>query len=407
MATFRYKARDKSGEAVLATVEAESSSTVVDQLKRQGLQIVYLEEAASPVPGFLQLIIDKIRASTRSSETILFTRQLALMVRSGLPLVDSIEGIAEQKISPAFRDVITALSDDLRGGKSFSEALQNQPVFFSSFYVSMVRSGEATGTLEQVLERLADVGEEEQELKGKVISAMAYPLLLVTLAMGVVTYLLTAVLPRFFLIFEESGVVLPLPTRLLLGVSFLARIFWFFIPLVIGAVGYLLFRVSRSPEGQIRIHRAVLAIPFFGDLILKTIFARMFRVMHSLLRSGIAAVPALVVLEDLAGNRVISSAIARIRSAVVGGASLAEPFRSEKIFPATVSQLIAVGEKTGSLDETCRHLSDYYEREVARVLRTMTSVLEPLLLLAVGMLVAFIALSVLLPIFQLIRVYRR
>ncbi len=408
MATFRYKARDKKGSPFVSTVEADSPKEVADLLRKQGLQIIYLEEPQKDYSAALyQGVLQRLKAASRPVEVVLFTRQLALMVRAGLPLVDGIEGIAQQDISPALKMVIGSLSENLRSGKAFSEALSQHPAFFPAFYVSMVKSGETAGILEEVLERLADIGERGMELKGRVRAALAYPVLLVFLSCGIVTFLLVHVLPRFFLIFEESGVVLPLPTRILLAVSFLLQKCWFLVPLGLIAVFYGFLKMKARPEGRYRIDEAILRIPFLGPLLLRTVFARAFGIMASLLKSGIAVVPALIVVEDLVGNQAVARALVRVREAVVGGASLSAPFRAEKIFPPTISQLVSVGERTGSLDETFRHLGNYYEREVERALRMMTSVLEPLLLLVVGSLVAFIALSVLLPIFQLIKVFRR
>jgi len=407
MATFRYKARDKTGAAFIATIEAEDSRVVAELLRKQGLQIITLEQPKETASSFFDALLQKIKRASRPDEVVLITRQLALMVRSGLPLVDGIEAIAEQDVSPDLRKILVSLSEDLRAGRAFSEALQRFPAFFPAFYVSMVRSGEAAGILEEILERLATIGEDEMELKGRVRAALAYPALLIILSVSIVTFLLINVLPRFFQIFQEAGASLPLPTKVLLGISYLLRTFWFMIPigLVLGVRWFVL--TSAKPEGRYRLHAFLLRAPFVGRLILQTILARSFQIMASLLKSGIAVVPALNVLEDLVGNLVVSRTISRIREAVIGGAALSEPFRSEKIFPPAVGQLISVGEKTGTLDVTFRHLGDYYEREVDRSLRTLTSVLEPLLLLGVGTIVAFIALSVLLPIFQLIKVFRR
>lgn len=406
MATFRYKARDKAGTATVASLEGESRDAVARQLRGQGLQIITLEEAQGAALDLEQLL-QRVRRAPRPQEVVLFTRQLALMVRSGLPLIEGIEGLAGQAFSPAFKQTLAALSGDLQGGKSFSEALARAPACFPTFYVSMVKAGETAGMLDEVLERLASIGESEMELKGRVRAALAYPVLLVFLSFGIVTFLLVFILPRFIGIFEESGVALPLPTRILLGVSFLLRKFWFLLPLGLGVGGFWLARFRRSPEGRLWIHRAILRTPYFGPLILKTILARAFRILSSLLRSGIPAVPALAVAEELMGNQVLAQAVARVREQVIGGKSLAEPFRAEKVFPGTIAQLVTVGERTGALDTVFLHLADYYEGEVDRALRAMTSVLEPVLLLSMGLFVGFIALSVLLPIFQLIRVFQR
>ena len=406
MAVYQYKARDKAGVATTASMEADSSEVVTELLRKKGLQVVYIQESRGLLV-LLEALSRRFRRSSRPREVVSFTRQLALLVRAGIPLVDGIESLSEQPFSPAFKETLKVLGEDLRRGKSFSEGLSRHPAAFSNFAVSMIKSAETAGILDEVLERLASIAEGEQELKGQVSTALTYPILLVFLALGVVTFLLTGVLPGVVGIFEESGILLPLSTRILLGISAFLQKFGFLLPIFIGAAIFLAVRYYRTPAGRIRVDGLFLRLPFFGNLLKLTIFARSFKALASLLKSGIAAVPALEVMEELVGNRVVARSILRIRQGVIGGTSLSEPFRSEKIFPPTVVQLVAVGERTGTLDESFLHLGDYYEQEVERSLKVMTSLLEPLLLLVMGLLVAFIALSVLLPIFQLVRVFQR
>ena len=405
MAMFRYKARDKAGIPLTGTVEAESQTAVTASLRELGYQIIYVEEH-----GGLPVVLEKLAQQfqrTRPQEIIFFTRQISMMVKAGLPLVSAIEGMTEQHFSPRFKRTLLMLVEDLRGGTSFSEALARHPLLFSRFYISMVKSGETAGILDQVLERLAAIGEEEQEMKGRIRSALAYPCLLVVLSLGIVTFLLVAILPKFVGIFEESGVRLPLPTIVLLGISRVLRRTWFVLPFLVFLAVWAIRRYSRTPRGRYRLHQWILGAPIIGALIHKTILARFCRIMAALLKSGIPVVPALTVMNDVVGNEVMAQAITHVREAIIGGSALAEPFRLSRVFPPTVVQMVAVGERTGTLDQMLLHLGEYYDAEVERGLRTMTSLLEPLLLLVMGMLVGFIALSVLLPIFQLIKVFKR
>ena len=405
MTSYRYKARDKSGVATVAVAAAASRSELNSLLRKQGLQVVYIEEARG-VGIVLDQALSRLKKRSRPGEVVSFTRQMALLVRSGIPLVDAIETLAEQSFSPFFKEVLSSLSKDLRQGRSFSESLEQHPAVFSPFSVSMVKSAETAGILDQVLDRLASLGEEETELKGHVTSALVYPVLLVVLSMAVVFFLVAFVLPKFIAIFDDSDVVLPLPTRILLFFSELVRNFWFLIPAFAGGAVWAGRRYLRQPQGRSAFHRWVLKVPFLGPLLIRTLLARAFRVLAALLKSGVAAVPALAVTEDLLGNEVLSGAVGRIRRAVIGGAPLSEPFRAEKVFPSTVVQLVAVGERTGTLDESFLHLADYYDKEVAKGLRTFTALLEPALLLVMGLVVGFVALSVLLPIFQLVKVFQ-
>lgn len=406
MATFRYKARDKTGIALVGSVEAESQTAVTASLRELGYQIIFVEEQRLGLSSLIGRLTERLRRSS-PREVIFCTRQLAMMARAGLPLVEALQGMTEQPFSPRFKRILLTLVEDLRGGTSFSEALARHPQVFSRFYISMVKSGETAGILDEVLERLAAIGEEEMELKGQIRSALAYPCLLVLLSCGIVTFLLTAVLPKFVGIFEESGVALPLPTVVLLSISRMLQRFWYVVPLGIFLGFVALRRYTRTPRGRYRLHQRILHLPILGALIHKTILSRFCRIMASLLKSGIPAVPALTITHEVVGNEVVAQAINHVREAIIGGASLAEPFRLSGAFPPTVVQMVAVGERTGTLDQMFLHLGDYYNSEVARGLRTMTSLLEPLLLLFMGLLVGFIALSVLLPIFQLVKVFKR
>lgn len=405
MPQFRYKARDKSGVAVTGVVQAESSKAVSLSLRQLGYHIVFVEEFAG-LPALLQKFRQQMERSG-PMEVVLFTRQLAMMVKAGLPLVDSIQGCSLQATSASFRKELVLLVEELKGGASFSEALAKHPRLFSNFHISMVRAGESAGILDQVLERLAVIGEEEMELKGRIQSALVYPVLLVVMSLGIVVFLMTAILPKFVGIFEEAGAQLPLPTVILLGGSRLLQQFWLLIPVAGFAAFAALRRYAATPQGKYRLHGLLLKLPILGPIVHKTILTRFTRIMGSLLKSGIQAVAALTITQEVVGNQVARQALVHIREAVIGGSNLADPFRMSHVFPPTLVQMVAVGEKTGTLDEILLHLSDFYDVEVERGLRTLTSTLEPILLLVMGLIVGFIALSVLLPIFSLVRVFRK
>ncbi len=405
MPQYRYKARDRSGIAVTGVVEAESSKAVSLSLRELDYQIVFVREFSGPA-AFLQRLSKQFQRQS-ARDVIFFTRQLALMVRSGLPLVDAIQSTAVQTTSLPFRKALILLLEDLKGGSSFSEALAHHPRTFSNLMVSMVRAGEAAGVLGEVLDRLATLGEEELELRGRIRSAIAYPVLLTVMSLGIVMYLVIAVLPRFVGIFEEAGAALPLPTMILMGISRFLQAFWFLLPLGLSVAVFSFRRYARKPHGRHRLHTWLLAFPVIGNLVRKTILTQFCRVMGSLLRSGIQAVSALTITQDVVGNEAVRRALEHIRVAVIGGSNLAETFRMSQVFPPTLVQMVSVGERTGTLEEILLRLSDFYDAELERDLRTLTSTLEPALLLIMGLLVGFIALSVLLPIFQLVQLFKR
>ncbi len=405
MPKFRYKARDHTGIAVGGVVEAETQKAVSISLRELGYQVVSVSEFGG-LEAALQKLSQRFQRH-KPQEVVAFTRQLSLMIRAGLPLIDGIKSTSEQSASPQFRKVLILLVEDLKGGASFSESMAKHPKFFSNFMISMVRAGEAAGILDEVLERLAAIGEEEMELKGRIQAALTYPCLLVVMSLGIVTFLLVAVLPKFVGIFEEAGAQLPVPTVILLATSRFLQTFWFVPPLLIGGAILLLQRYISTAKGRYKVHQILLRLPPVGILFQKTILARFSRIMGALLKSGIQAVAALTITQEVVGNDVVKRAIGHIREAVIGGSNLADPFRVSQVFPSTLVSMIAVGERTGALDDILLHASEYYDAEVERALRTLTSVLEPLLLLVMGALIAFIALSVLLPIFQLVKVFRQ
>lgn len=405
MAQFRYKARDKSGVAVTGVVQADNGKAVSISLRQLGYHVVYVEEFGG-LPALLQQFRQRLERPG-SKEVVFFIRQLAMMLKAGLPLVDSIHGCSLQTTSASFRKDLVLLVENLKGGVSFSEAMTKHPKLFSNFHISMVRAGETAGILDQVLDRLAAIGEEEMELKGRIQSALIYPALLVVMSVGIIIFLMTAILPKFVSIFEEAGAQLPIPTVILLTLSRILQEFWYLVPAVIFGGVVTLRRYARSPQGMYRLHSWLLKMPIIGPLTHKTILTRFTRIMGSLLKSGIQAVTALAITQEVVGNQVARQVLVHIREAVIAGSNLAEPFRMSQIFPPTLVQMVAVGEKTGTLDEILLHLSDFYDTEVERDLRALTSTLEPLLLLVMGLIVGFIALSVLLPIFQLVKVFRK
>ncbi len=303
MPQFRYKARDRTGIAITGVVEAESQKAVSLSLRELGYQIITIEEF-----GGLAVLFQRFQQTFqayRPQEVVFFTRQLAMMVRAGLPLVDAIQGTTTQAVSIPFRKALILLVEDLRGGMSFSEALAKHSRFFPNLYISMVRAGEAAGILDQVLDRLASIGEEEMEFKGRIRSALVYPCLLVVMSILIVSFLLIAVLPKFVGIFEEAGAQLPLPTRILLGISGFLQSFWFLIPFAFLGLVAFLRRYLKTPNGRYRVHGLILKMPILGPLIYKTILARFTRVMASLLKSGIQAVAALTITQEVVGNDVI------------------------------------------------------------------------------------------------------
>ena len=298
------------------------------------------------------------------------------------------------------------IRQSVQGGASLSETLGKYPKVFSELFVSMVRVGEAGGLMDEVLDRLAALGTQEMDIQSRIMSAMTYPIVLVVLSFLIVNFILVGVLPKFVMIFKASQSVLPLPTLIVLGASFIMRKFWFPIfGLMIGAF-IMLRRYTATGPGKLRFHRLLLRVPIFGPLYTKIQVSRFTRTLATLTASGVPILQALAVVEKTITNVLIQRAIQDIRVAIASGSSLVEPFRKSALFSPMVVQMVAIGEKSGSIDRMLEEISKFYEPEIEYTIKNLTALLEPFMLLSMGLMVAFIALSVLLPIFNLMKVFK-
>ena len=404
MATYTYRARDKQGEPLAANIEAENELSAAMSLRSLGYSVISIEKEAQ-LKTNLADFWQKIR-KTHKSELIFFSRQLSSLLKSGIAITVALSSIAEQTKNRIFKETINAVLRDIRAGISFSEALARHPGIFSDLFVSMIKVGESAGILDDVLDRLAQLAAQELEVKTRIKSAMIYPLILVTVAVVIVSFLLINIIPKFVVVFETYEAKLPLATQVLLGISFLARRLYFLFIAALGIFIFLFKRYIKTEKGRYKFDFYLLRLPLFGQLYLKLIVARFSRTLGALVKSGVSILEALSVTEKTVGNSVISRVIDNIRSCLSEGQSLAEPFKASGVFPPTVIQMVSLGEKSGKLDQMLIEVADFYEREVDYTIRNITTALEPLLLLTMGAMVAFIALSVLLPIFNLIKVFR-
>lgn len=404
MPTYTYKARDRQGEPLTATIEAENELSAAMSLRSIGYSVISIEREAQ-LKANLADFWQKIR-KTYQYELVLFSRQLASLLKAGITITQALSSIAEQTKNKILKETINTVLKDILAGISFSEALTRHPGIFSDLFVSMIKVGETAGILDEVLDRLAQLAAQELEVKTRIKSAMTYPLILVTVAIIIVSFLLVNIIPKFVVVFEAYEAKLPLATQILLGISFLTRRLYVLFIAVFAIFIFLFRRYLKTKKGRYKFDFYLLRLPLFGQLYLKLIVARFSRTLGALVKSGVSILEALSVTEKTVGNSVISRVIDNIRSAITEGQSLAEPFKASGVFPATVIQMVSLGEKSGKLDQMLIEVADFYDREVDYTIRNITTALEPLLLLTMGAMVAFIALSVLLPIFNLIKVFR-
>lgn len=410
MASFRYEARETGGRAVSGTVEARSRQAALQELSALGLFPSRLEDTSDASPararstdrGEAEAAQDgKVAGRVRRREVTAFTREMATLLTASIPIPAALEGLGEEEGNEALRRVLRDLAAAVRQGEALSDAMAAYPKLFSTLYVSMVRVGEEAGALDKVLSDLAELLETEDEVRGEVLGAVAYPAFV--MVMGIITtiVLLAFVLPRLFEMLQEMTDLLPLPTRVLLGASQFFTAHWLW--LAIGAVGvFLLGRAYlRSSAGRLQWDRWKLRLPLLGAVFRASSLGRLARTLGTLVRSGVSLLPALEIARRTVGNAEIAKSIEEVAEETRGGKSLAAPLRKRRIFPPTMLQMIAVGEDTGTLDVMLLRVASMLQKQLRGHSRTLISLLAPALILIVGGIVGFIVIALLLPIFQL------
>lgn len=404
MPVYNYKVRDRQGALVAGSLEAANEKNLVAKLDRLGYSIIEVapqREAQGERVDFFE----RFRKLERR-EVILFTRQLAALLKTGTSISTSLTTVCLQTQNKRFRTILEDITQSVHGGASVSEAMAKHPKVFSELFISMVRVGETGGMIDAVLDRLAALGAQELEMQSRITSALVYPIVLVIVAFVIVNFLIVGVLPKFVGIFRATGAELPLITQIVLGTSNFMRKFWFLniIGLVI-CVAWFRAYISKE-EGKYKFHRWLLMVPIFGDLYNKIQVSRFCRILAALISSGIPLLQALIVVEKTVTNVVIRKALQSIRAAIAEGSPIANQFKASGMFSPMVIQMISTGEKSGKLDQMLEEVASFYDPEIEYTIKNLTSLLEPFMLLIMGGLVAFIALSVLLPIFNLIKVFR-
>jgi len=397
--TYRYSAMDPNGRTVTGRLEADSFELVRGKLSDLSYHVLSIRQAKTG-SSFTEIFNNFQRVSLR--DLVVFSRQFATMIDAGLSVVKCLDILQKQTRNPKMKEVIGEVKRDVAGGMSLTEALQKHPRVFSALYVNMMRSAEAGGILDQVLDRLSGFLEKEQETRNKIKSAMTYPGVVFCFATLMLIGLMFFVLPKFKGIFETMGLELPLTTKLMLNSSDYLKQYWY-IALVVTIGGVVLLKLfGRTDRGQYAIDAAKLRVPIFGDLILKTSVSRFARTFGTLITSGVPVLRALEIVSDTAGNRVISETVVRAKQSIKEGEKISTPLFGSKIFPVMVTQMIAIGEETGRLDQMLDKVSNFYDDEVDNTLKSLTSLIEPLMIVGLGLIVGFIAVSVISPIYSLV-----
>ena len=404
MPNFKYKVRDKYGRPLSGTLGGENKDMVLNYLKKMGYTPISVElsiEAFAIKDIFLRF------KKVRLEGLIMFTRQLVTLQTAGLPLLMSLSAVKDQTESKMLKNIISQLVLDVEGGSSFSEALARHSDTFDDLYINMVKAGEISGTLDEVLERLAVLTENQLEVRAKIKSATFYPIIVLsTLALAFIA-IITFVLPRFADLFSRFNVELPLPTKILLGINFVVRKFWYIIIAAAAALIALFRAYIKTGPGRIMWDMFKLRVPIFGPVVLKISMSRFARVTSSLIKSGIPLLQVLDMSSKTTGNLIVARAIDNIKKAVNDGKPMNEPMKVDRLFPPIVSQMVAVGESTGKLDQLLLRVSDYYDRQVDYTLKNLTTAIEPILIFMLGGMVLTMALAIFLPLWDMIQVFKK
>ena len=402
--SYLYKVRDREGRMLDGTLEAENEEAVVSRLRQFGYAPISIEaERGAGLKTELRL---PGRNRVKLKDLAVFSRQFATMINSGLSLLRALTILGEQTGNRRLGEVVTMVRAEVEKGTSLSAAMAKHPKIFNRLYVSMVRAGEIGGFLDQVLLNVADTFEKEVTLRGKIRSAMTYPVVVFAMVLMIVSAMLIFIVPTFAALYDSLGGTLPLPTRLLMGASDgLRRFFPLVVLAVVGAV-FAFRRLKATPTGRYQLDRFKLKVKVFGPLFHKSALSRFSRTLATLIHSGVPILQALEIVAETVNNMVISRAVRDVQDSVREGESLALPLSKHPTFPAMVVQMMAVGEETGALDTMLSKVADFYDQEVEAAVASLTSMIEPILIAVMGAAVGGMVIALYLPLFNIINLVK-
>ncbi|NLT21735.1 MAG: type II secretion system F family protein [Syntrophorhabdus sp.] len=396
MPQFQWEGRTSSGETRKGVSKAASGDALRAALRKEGVILTSMQETKEA--GKQKYNPQK---KIKNVEILLFTRQLSTMITSGLPLVQSLEILANQIEDINFRGIVREIKEKIEGGARFADALRDYPKCFDELFINLVVAGEEGGLLDSVLQRLAIYIEKTEKLKKKVKSAMIYPVAIIVVAFVVVIVLLLFVIPVFEKMFKEMGAELPAPTQIVINLSQMVQTYWY---IIIGGVVGLVLALRfyyRTESGHRNIDRIVLKLPLFGLLTIKASVARVTRTLATLLMSGVAILESMIIVAKVAGNKIVEEALLVARSRISEGRTMAEPLEQAGIFPPMVVQMVQVGESTGALDSMLNKIADFYEDDVDTMVGNLTAMMEPMIMVFLGVVLGGLIVAMYLPIFKL------
>lgn len=404
MAEYSYKALDKGGREVKGVIEASSEDVIIERLRNMGYYPLEVSLEKAKAGNVDILALPGVRAvfhRVKNKHIMIFTRQFATLIDAGLPIIRSLAILSEQVESVIFKEKIQEISKDIEAGGTLSDALSKHRKLFDNLYVNMVRAGEIGGVLEAVLNKIAEFLEKRQAIIGKVRSAMMYPLVVIVLAACIVAFILVFIVPKFKDIYDQLGAELPGPTQILVdaGNILAYQTHWVIIGLVL--LFFLFKKINNTREGKYRIDQMKLKVPVFGQLFRKTAIVRFSGTLSTLITSGVPILQALDICRETSGNEVVTRALNDVYDSVKEGESIHEPLSKCKVFPPLVVHMVAVGEETGAIDQMLTKVAEAYEREVDDTVNALTSILEPVLIVFLGVIVGAIVIALYLPLFNI------
>jgi type IV pilus assembly protein PilC len=399
MPKFAWVGKARNGDIQKGEMEANNEAMVIAQLRKQGLMPSTVKEKGKgldvelKIPGFKQKVTTK--------DLVVFTRQFATMIDAGLPLVQCLDILARQQENKTFKEVLQNVKEDVESGSTFADALKKHPKVFDELFVNLVAAGEIGGILDTILNRLAAYIEKALKLRKQVKSAMTYPATIVGIATIVIAVILVFVIPAFEKMFADFGGALPAPTQIVINISNFVQSY---ILVIIGFIVLMVFsfkRIYRTKKGRLKMDQLALKAPIFGVLIRKVAVAKFSRTLGTMISSGVPILDGLEIVAKTAGNKVVENAIYEVRESISHGKTIAEPLEKSGVFPPMVCQMVAVGEQSGAIDTMLNKIADFYDDEVDDAVSNLTAMMEPLLMLFLGVTVGGLVIAMYLPIFKI------
>lgn len=405
MQNYKYKVRDKYGKLSSGVIRGSDKSSVAKHLATMGYVPISITETSDQDSGIISMPVFFKKITLQ--ELNLFTRQLVTLQKSGVPLLTSLNILEKQTTNKYFKDVIKDISVNVEGGVSLSDALAKHPKIFGELYIGMVRSGEASGLLDEILTHLTEFGEKEVEYKNKIKSSTRYPMITLGALIAAFIIIVNFVIPKFSGIFSQFKTTLPLPTRILLGLNYAMSHYLLLIIVGVVAIIYLFIRYINTKEGRLKWDTFKLNAPIFGSLATMFVMERFARTMSILIRSGLPILQALDMTARTVGNSLIARTISSISANVREGKSIAEPMGISGLFPPIVVQMVSVGEDTGKVDELLMKVAEYYEQQSDYMLKNLTTLIEPIFIMILGTMVLTMALAIFLPMWNMMSIFKQ